>query len=544
MSYELYHHNKLKSLFPPWKIMSREGQIIDGKFVKFNKFNHLSRIFIFTLFIITCLSSAGFAAIYYVAKTGNDSNAGTLSSPFGTIQKGLNALYPGDTCIIKGGTYNESLVLGQSGTSNAPITIMNYAGETVTISSGNTRVLRTGGNKHYYIVDGIRFISTHTIFNEYGADYTIDLRDSVWGGDADSNVGNNGFIIRNCYIEGAICIYGHYNQVQNCELNGKSIWGNGIWERSAASHDNIYRKNTIYAYSSRGIWSMNNTNSVLIEGNTIHDIGDQGIDCDGALHPVYNSVVRGNTVYNATNQGIQMEDAFNSIVEKNIIYNSGSGISYINYGLGPSWYADAEYRTINTNGIIRNNLVYNNLQSGITFFASPGNKVYNNTVYKTTNLGGFWGGIALTQTGGYYSSNTDIKNNLLVENTPYAIYIENPSSGLPIVTLNNNLYHNSSNTVTHFIQNIGPLSLDQYQNKTGEDLNSFFKAPGFVNPIASDFRLLTYSPAVDTGTTLAAVPDDLNGVSRPQSAGYDIGAYELPSGGEPVDSPRNLKISN
>jgi parallel beta-helix repeat protein len=487
------------------------------------------------------LTSNAFGITYYVSTTGNDSNAGTLNTPFRSVQKGINTLNPGDICIIRGGTYNEAIVLGRSGTSTAPITIMNYTGETVTISSGTSRALRIGsGNKHYYTIDGLRFISTHTVFDQWGADYTLDFRDTVWGGDTDPNVGNNGFILRNCYIEGAICIYGHYNLVENCELNGKSLWGNGIWERSAASHDNIYKKNTIYSYTIRGVWSMQNTTAVLIEGNTVHDIGDQGIDCDGATHPVYNSIVRGNTVYTAKKVGISMENAFNSIVEKNIVYNSsGVGISYINYG---TEYSDAEYRTTNTNGLIRNNLVYNSLQSGIILFASSGNKIYNNTVYKTMNPGGFWGGIALTQTGGYYSSNTDIKNNILVDNAPYAIYIESPSSGLPNVALNNNLYYNSANTVTHFLQNIGTLSLAQYQNKTGQDLNSIFKSPGFVNPTANDFHLSGTSPAVNTGTTLIAVSDDLESVSRPKGAEYDIGAYELPTGQTTTSPPKNLKI--
>jgi len=40
--------------------------------------------------------------------------------------------------------------------------------------------------------------------------------------------------------------------------------------------------------------------------------------------------------------------------------------------------------------------------------------------------------------------------------------------------------------------------------------------------------LLPGSPATDAGLTLALVPNDYYGTSRPQGNGYDIGAYELP----------------
>jgi hypothetical protein len=44
-----------------------------------------------------------------------------------------------------------------------------------------------------------------------------------------------------------------------------------------------------------------------------------------------------------------------------------------------------------------------------------------------------------------------------------------------------------------------------------------------ANPSTYDFRLISGSPAIGAGLTLAAVPDDYAGVARPQ--GNDIGAY-------------------
>ncbi|WP_189008137.1 golvesin C-terminal-like domain-containing protein [Paenibacillus marchantiophytorum] len=72
---------------------------------------------------------------YYVATTGNDSNPGTLSSPFKTIAKATSVMAAGDTCIIRGGTYKEVIQPTTSGTAGNPITYKSYTGETVTISA-------------------------------------------------------------------------------------------------------------------------------------------------------------------------------------------------------------------------------------------------------------------------------------------------------------------------------------------------------------------------------------------------------------------------
>src|SRR5205823_7591456 len=51
--------------------------------------------------------------------------------------------------------------------------------------------------------------------------------------------------------------------------------------------------------------------------------------------------------------------------------------------------------------------------------------------------------------------------------------------------------------------------------------------PLFVNFASRDFHLQSTSPLINKGTTLSAVTNDYDGVSRPQGAGYDIGGFEL-----------------
>jgi len=49
--------------------------------------------------------------------------------------------------------------------------------------------------------------------------------------------------------------------------------------------------------------------------------------------------------------------------------------------------------------------------------------------------------------------------------------------------------------------------------------------PFFVNA-PSNVRLLAGSPCIDSGTSVGAPSVDIDGISRPQGSGYDMGAYE------------------
>ena len=75
--------------------------------------------------------------VYYVAKNGDDSNEGTLESPFATINKAAQIMVAGDTCIVREGIYRETVYPKNSGKDGNPITYKAYDGETVTISGAD-----------------------------------------------------------------------------------------------------------------------------------------------------------------------------------------------------------------------------------------------------------------------------------------------------------------------------------------------------------------------------------------------------------------------
>jgi hypothetical protein len=72
---------------------------------------------------------------YYVSPSGSDSNPGTISSPFKTIQKADSVATAGTTILLRGGThaYSSPINLNKSGSSGKLIKLWAYPGETVVI---------------------------------------------------------------------------------------------------------------------------------------------------------------------------------------------------------------------------------------------------------------------------------------------------------------------------------------------------------------------------------------------------------------------------
>ena len=66
---------------------------------------------------------------YYVAPGGSDSNPGTEAQPWQTIQKAADTLVAGDTVYIKAGTYQERVIVRNSGNAGNYITYAAYPGE-------------------------------------------------------------------------------------------------------------------------------------------------------------------------------------------------------------------------------------------------------------------------------------------------------------------------------------------------------------------------------------------------------------------------------
>lgn len=72
---------------------------------------------------------------FYVSTAGSDSGAGTLASPYRTIQKAADmATQAGDNVYVRSGTYRESVTISGTGTTTNPISFKPYNNERVTIT--------------------------------------------------------------------------------------------------------------------------------------------------------------------------------------------------------------------------------------------------------------------------------------------------------------------------------------------------------------------------------------------------------------------------
>ncbi len=74
---------------------------------------------------------------------------------------------------------------------------------------------------------------------------------------------------------------------------------------------------------------------------------------------------------------------------------------------------------------------------------------------------------------------------------------------------------------------------DDYFNRSSIS-NSQIIDPIFNNIASDDYSLQTGSPAIDAGLSSYASTDDINGLSRPQGAGVDMGAYEFSTCAAPL----------
>jgi hypothetical protein len=68
---------------------------------------------------------------YYVALLGSDSNPGTAAQPFRTIQRCASVAASGDTCVIRAGTYRETII------PNSGVTFRPDTNATVTVSGAD-----------------------------------------------------------------------------------------------------------------------------------------------------------------------------------------------------------------------------------------------------------------------------------------------------------------------------------------------------------------------------------------------------------------------
>jgi hypothetical protein len=420
------------------------------------------------------------ATLYYVAKTGNDGNPGTDSLPWLTIQRAANTMIEGDSVFVRSGRYEERVLPQNSGSSGGYITYAAFPGDSVTVDGTNILLPEWGGlfdlsGTHHIRLQGFRIEN------------------------AGPNDANTGIL-----ADGASHIVIMSNHTYNTISSGIGIWNcvnvavdSNVVELACNDGDNECITVAV-------------TDTFVVRNNTVHNggpgtMGGEGIDAkDGSS----NGKIYRNRVYGLPARlGIYVDawdkHTFDIDVYQNVVYDCGAD----------GFALASEAGGLLENVRMYNNIAYRNMFRGLTIgsWGEPGVtehpmediKIINNTFYR--NGQGAWG-------GGIHIENPDaknvvVRNNIVSQNLSFQIALE----GVPL----------DSVTVDHNL-------VDGFRGYVGEIFggDSVVGDPLFADTSAASFRLLSGSPAIDSGSSIDAPPEDFDGTPRPQGAGYDIGAFE------------------
>jgi hypothetical protein len=249
------------------------------------------------LLLTLLLASHAWSAIYYVAKTGNDSTGdGSEGNPWLTIQKAANEMVAGDRTYVKVGTYTEQGFVGSpppktptvqcvnSGTPGNPIIFSAYPGDTVNVSSTNDgqAVIGNGSTSiHYIIWEG----------------FTVTRTAPTSG-------------TRPCaYVAGTGC------EIRYCELIGSGTNSSGTATFCGVKIENATNC-TIHHNVMRGFLGPNEnscgtilfiSSGVSVEDNYIHTCHTGTFDKDGSAGCIYRRNYYGDNTskgFSGNNQGV------------------------------------------------------------------------------------------------------------------------------------------------------------------------------------------------------------------------------------------------
>jgi hypothetical protein len=450
---------------------------------------------------------AASGATYYVAPDGDDSNPGTIDRPWRTIQKAANTLVAGDTVYVRGGTYSEQVNFTRSGSTSSPITFEAYPGEIPVVDGTGMSIPSPAVDNglfdfewgvHDVTIRGLHMRDSEGCFIE-GNDvariklYDLDLDNSFsslirWQGST------------NCVIEN---VRGH-----NCSraYPGSTDGAEGI--RIYGGSGVVIRNCEVWDFYNMAVDLFGGHSGGLVEDNYFHD-DLNSYDWDAAIY---------------------LDGARNSVVRRNIVHNAHIGIQ-----IG----AEQPNEPVENNVVV-NNVFYNNINGAIILKgAQSSSHTRGNLVAHNTGVNGpqSRNPVMWIRENSY---DNHILNNILIARPSAQSYelVRIQDRGMDN-TLDNNSYYGPSG---YRFQIIGTGSGDWnwYRSQMSpEEADSQFADPLFVGGL--DFSLASDSPCIDQGSD-AGVTEDLLGASRPQGAGYDIGAYEYSGGTGPTATPTSTPI--
>lgn len=473
--------------------------------------------------VLMQLTSACFSQTnYYVSPSGNDLNAGTLSSPWKTIQHSLNNMTGNSVLQVAGGTYNEKIEIPLSN-----ITIKNQSAATpiidaTGISSQNSIIAII--DKNSITIDGLEL--KNNIQNDAQGILIEGLCHAI--------------TIKNCILHD-IHFSANPNAPVNASTNAQGIIIYGTHPTTAISNLQI-ENNQLYncrlGYS-EGIAINGNVDGFEVKNNLVHDLTNIGIDAIGhegtcsspSNDQARNGLLKNNTIYNclspyATSGGIYIDGGKSIIVENNTSYHNGYGIEIGCENTGKTTDAIT----------VRNNVFYDNEMCAIALggfdYPSGSGKVTNATIRNNTCFSNDFANAGNGELYLSYSENSRIENNVFYtsseNNLAYAELTQ------PNVSMNYNIIYCPGGTTSLYSSWNGSnyAGYAAFVAGTSSNSNSLFANPNFTstNTANPDFHLLSTSSAINAGNpTFVASPNetDFYGELRIENTIVDCGADEF-----------------
>ena len=548
----------------------------------------------FSIPLILCLlliPATLFAATYYVANDGLDSNNGTSSTtPWQTIAKVNGKTFShGDAILFKcGGTWREELIIKNSGTSDTGgrITFGAYGTGNKPVICGSNAVTGTWTqystniwqatfvwvNPHdpdvdFPAPDVVFFNGTHGVKKSSLAALGTDQIVNSWFWQSDNILYAYSLTAPTDVEVGERmrCIYGAWNAnadyitIQDLELK-YSLYqlihidptdDNWVIKNVTAHHngrlDDIEDGGT---GNNRVGFHINDSDNNLITGCTIYETGENAIQIVGGA----NNIVEHCTIYNPHHHCIDMKGNYydststkacvNNIIRYNKVYATDGFTAPINgIYLGPSNYqcpTGTAYQPL-TNTLIYNNTVYGITDNGILIDDSPQNTyIFNNVVANGV-------GTAYAIEG---SDLVTLKNNIGIRSSTSSWNVLLQITDSTGKTLDNNCWYSpvtaniiqvdcplGDTTGDHDYTNnpsIPPANRNwaAYKSLTGFDSHSIIADPLVADLANHDYHLQSGSPCKDAGIdwwTPLGISDMQDFDSNPIQGSPDIGAYEYQS---------------